>query len=146
MSFDLFLFRIAPDADFHAASAVLDDLMDKSLTDTKFDAREAVDTLLNVEPRYRRREFDYAALAHARRTSEGEVRREFDFVSVDGPRDLPMAQFCFCQSYISISWYSGTSAAELERYLKELCRVTGYSVMDPQSGQIMRLSKNGELG
>ncbi len=145
MSFDLFLFRVAPDADFHAASTVLDDLRDKRLTDPKFDARDAVDTLLNVEPRYRRREFDYVALARARRASENEVRREFAFVSADGPMDLPMAQFCFCQSYISINWYSGTSAAELERYLKELCRVTGYSVVDPQNGQIMRLSTNGEL-
>jgi hypothetical protein len=146
MSFDLFLFRVAPDADFHAARAVLDDLMDKKLADPSFDARDAVDTLLKVEPRYQRREFDYAALARVRRTSEDEVRREFDFVSVDGPMDLPMAQFCFCQSYISINWYSGTSAAELERYLKELCRVTGYAVVDPQNGQIMRLKSNGELG
>ena len=146
MSFDLFLFRVAPDADYRVARAMLDDLMDKKATDPKFDARDAVDALLQVEPRYQRRTFDYAALAHATHISEDEARKQFDFVSVESPLEMPMAQFCFCQSYISVNWYSATSAAELERYLKELCRVTGYAVVDPQNGQIMRLQANGELG
>jgi hypothetical protein len=149
MSFDLFLFRLDPNSDFDAAMTVLDRLMDKKMVDPVFDARNAVDDLLRVEPRYRRIDFDYLALARVRRTTEDVVRREFDFVQVDGPGpgpgDRPMAQFCFCESYISVSWYSGTTEVELDLYLKKLCQVTGYSVVDPQNGQIYRLQTSGEL-
>ncbi len=146
MSFDLFLFRLDPNADFDTARVLLDNLIDKKAADPAFDARDAVDALLRIEPRYRRIDLNYAALARARGTSEDAVRRDFDFIQVDGPVDLPMAQFNFSQGYISVSWYSGTTEAELDRYLRELCRVTGYSVVDPQNGQVFRLQANGELG
>jgi hypothetical protein len=145
VSFDLFLFRLDPSADIKTASALLHSLADKKTVDPSFDARTAVDALLKIEPRYSRRDFDYAALAKIRRTSEEVVREEFDFIAVEGPMGVKLAQFSFSRSYISVSWYSGTTEQELDRYLKELCRVTGYSVFDPQNGVIYRLQPDGEL-
>jgi len=145
MSLDLYLFRLEPNTDFDAASTLLDDLAAKRVVDPSFDAREAVDALLRLEPRYRRVAVDPASLARLRGVSEDAVRREFDFVSVDGPPAVPLAQFTFSRSYISVSWYSGTTEAQLERYLEELCRITGYAALDPQSGQILRLQANGRL-
>lgn len=145
MSYDLYLFRLAADADFKAASALMDKLTDEKVTDPAFDARDAIDTLLNIEPRYKRRAVDYAALARRRGTSEEEVRRQHNYIQVLGPLSSPMAMFTFCPSYISVNLGSGTSAEELERYLTALCRVTGYSVVDPQSGEVHRLQANGTL-
>jgi hypothetical protein len=145
MSYDLFLFRLDADADFNAASVQLDRLVDEDVTDPAFDARDAIDTLLSIEPRYKRPAVDYAALARRRGTTEEAVRRQFNFVQVLGPVNVPLAMFTFCSSYISVNCGSGTSAEELERYLTELCRATGYSVLDPQSGEIRRLQASGEL-
>ena len=129
MSYDLYLFRLDTNADFKAARAMLDDLMDNKITDPVFDARDAVDALAKIEPRY----------------GLEPLRRGRDFVQLVGPEKLRMADFVFSPSYISTSLWSGTTRDELDRYLKELCRVTGYSVLDPQSGQIYRLQPNGEL-
>src|SRR6266403_6371935 len=74
MSFDLFLFRLDPNADFDTARVLLDNLIDKKAADPAFDARDAVDALLRIEPRYRRIDLNYAAqLRRERRTLDRQL-------------------------------------------------------------------------
>jgi hypothetical protein len=49
-----------------------------------------------------------------------------------------MAQISIHGEHIHVAWYSGTSADEMDGYLRGLCRETGYAVFDPQTSTIRR--------
>jgi hypothetical protein len=145
MSTDLYLMRLRPDTDFDDAMAILDRMEEGAAGSTAGDAREAAQTLMALDPRFRPFAMDYAAIAQYEGISEAEARRRYDHVELDGPEELRLAQFIFYRSHVVIHWYSGTSEEDMDSYLKALCDTWGFALIDPQGGEVYRLGPDGEF-
>jgi hypothetical protein len=112
------------------------------------DARDAAQTILRLDPRYRAFQKNFAEIAKHEKITEEEARRRHDSVELNG-RDnhgQSLAQFHFHRYHIVLHCYSGTSPDELDRYVIELCRATGLAAVDPQESNVWRLLADGTLG
>jgi hypothetical protein len=148
MSFDLYLLPLQHADDFDAAMALLDALDRKdSEYAYELDARDAAQTILQLDPRFRRFEKNFVQIAESEGVTEEEARLRHDSVEVNGRGDdgQPLAQFQFHRFHVVIHCYPGTSADELDQYVIALCAATGLSAVDPQEGKVWRLQKDGTL-
>ena len=140
MSYDLYLFDLADSDDAEAAARRLDEL-NKSVFagagEGKHKERLA-QALMEADRRYQKFEKDYQAIADFEGISLDEAMKRYDWLELNGPPDAKLAQITIHADFVVIEWYSGTSEAEMTRYLRLICRETGYAVFDPQSCKIMR--------
>lgn len=81
---------------------------------------------------------DYAALAEFEGSSIDETKRKWGATELNGPNDESLAQFQVAGNSACIHWYSGTTQEEMKQYLETICRVSGFSVYDPQDMTIHR--------
>ncbi len=149
MSFDLYLLPLQPEDDFDTAMSLLDALDRKDPECAyELDARNAAQTILQLDPRYRPFQKNFAEIAKFAKITEDEARRRHDSVELNGRADdgQPLAQFHFHPYHIVIHCYSGTTADELDRYVIELCKATGLAAVDPQQNNVLRLLEDGTLG
>ncbi len=140
MSYDLYLVALPPKADIAGAMDLLQALEDK--TDraiSTYDRRRLAEFLMQLDPRYERFEKDYQEIGKLMGITEAEARKQDDCEELNWHTDAkPGAQFIIYDDRVTIHWYSGTSEAEMNRYLQALAEETGYSVVDPQEGSIQR--------
>src|SRR5215472_15931769 len=112
MSVGIYLLPLRETDDFDTAMALLDALDPKD-PDYAYaiDAREAAQTILQLDPRYRPFEKDFASIAKYERITEEEARARRDSVELNGKADdgRPLAQFHFDRYHVVIHWYDGTS-------------------------------------
>ena len=142
MSFDLYLLPLEPDDDYETADRLIAQLFQGADISGPYDARKFAKVLIDLDSRFRPIEMDYAAIARYERISEDDARRRYDHLELNGPESQCLAQFTFCRNYIVIHWYSGTSSEEMNRYLEVLCKVSGLTVVDPQSSVVLRPSED----
>ena len=48
-----------------------------------------------------------------------------------------MAQITIYDNHVSVAWHSGTTHEEMNRYLIALSQETRYTVLDPQTGDLV---------
>jgi hypothetical protein len=149
MSFDLYLLPLQLEDDFDTAMSLLAALECKDPEYAyELDARDTAQTILQLDPRYRPYQKDFAQIAEYEKITEDEARQRYDSVQLDGHDDAgrSLAQFHFHRYYIVIHCYSGTSADELDAYVIELCKATGLAAVDPQESKVWRILEDGTLG
>jgi len=148
MSFDLYLLPLQHTDDFDTAMKLLGALDRKDPDYTyELDARNAAQTILQLDPRYRPVQKMFGEIAKYEGITEEEARLRHDSVQLGGRAEdgQPLAQFHFYRYYIIIHCYSGTSADELDQYVLALCATTGLAAVDPQGGVVWRLQEDGTL-
>lgn len=148
MSFDLYLLPLQHTDDFDAAMKLLDALNRKDPNYAyELDARNAAQTVLQLDPRYQPFQKNFAEIAKYERITEQEARIRHDSVELNGQAadGQPLAQFHFHRYHIIIHCYSGTTADELDQHVLALCAATGLAAVDPQEGVIWRLQEDGTL-
>ena len=148
MSFDLYLLPLQPTDGIEAAVELCERLGsgDSDPRAAAIDVRTAADVLLDLDPRCSLFALKYSEIARFENITIDEAKRRYDYVELNGPEDGPsLAQFVFYASHVVVHWYSGTSEEEMFRYLAAICRHTGQTLIDPQSGQIHRLGRDGNF-
>lgn len=143
MSYDLCLLKVPPEAKFDDALRQMDEVLTNEGVGTKeCDPQRMARLLMNLEPRYEPFEKDYDEIANFEDLTVEEARKRYNSIEVNGEADgKPMAQFIIYENHVDVHRYSGTTEAELNKYLQALCAETGYAVLDPQKGTITRFPK-----
>ncbi|HEX5270926.1 MAG TPA: hypothetical protein VFW33_10580 [Gemmataceae bacterium] len=147
MSIDIYLLPLQPADSFEVAEVVLASLECNAEAGPHVDIRDAAEVIIRMDGRYTPFEKDYVAIAAFENTTEEEARRRYDHVELNGvaTNGAPLAQMIFYRKWAVISWYSGTTADELDRYVIAICASTGLAAVDPQARTVWRLQPDGTL-
>lgn len=145
MSYDLWLFELAPGADEgERARRCLGALDEQVLTIRPLDPekerrKQALAAAIRAaNPAYAPAAFDYDALARWEKLTLEAVRAKYRHVELNGPGDHRLAQILLHDDHAVIHWYSGTRGEDMERLLRVICEQTAWVVYDPQVGRVDR--------
>src|SRR5690606_18896016 len=111
MSYDLYLLELPSDDPDEARSRLDERIVrarDESVPPEQKEG--AAEALMNADSRFQPFKKDYQAIAEFEGISVEEARKRYDELELNGPAEEKLAQFVFDNGYITVHWYSGTTA------------------------------------
>jgi hypothetical protein len=139
MSYDLFLLRLPEGANVEAALGLFDQLETRTASALgKHDRHSLANLIMDADPRYEIFQKDYEEIGRFEAITAQEARDRDDSLELNGEADgKPMAQFILYDDRVVIHLNSGTTELEMSKHLEVLCKKTGYTAVDPQSGSFL---------
>jgi hypothetical protein len=139
MATEFYLFQVPDDTDFDTAMELFEEFeFGEAEPQCVYDRHRLAKFLIKLDPRYEIFAMDYEEIAKLEDTSAEEARGRYDYLELNGQAgDKPMAQFTIYDNHVNVEWHSGTTEEEMNRYLVALSQETGYTVVDPQTGELV---------